>query len=105
VGGQQPIEDTVMMILGGQIANAELLQAMNEDPEFARMMEELRPGIRSQLVSRSSTISDRSPTGWTWHHSVEEGVMELVPRVQHSAAGLIQTLLHPGGAGGFSIWG
>lgn len=25
-----------------------------------------------------------SPAGWTWHHSKEAGVMQLVPRTQHT---------------------
>ena len=31
--------------------------------------------------------------------------MQLVPRAQHTAAGSFQDLFHPGGGGGYSIWG
>jgi hypothetical protein len=79
-----------------QIADRQLLQAMNDDPEFADMMEELSPGIRDELTRPSGGISRSSPAGWTWHHAMDEGVMELVPRIQHQASGPIQKVLHPG---------
>lgn len=47
----------------------------------------------------------RPPIGWTWHHAAEEGVMQLVPRMQHSPGSEFWNLLHPGSKGGFSIWG
>jgi hypothetical protein len=88
-----------------QMANRQLLQAMNDDAEFSSMMDELSPGIGTDLVGPGGGISRSSPAGWTWHHATDEGVMELVPRVQHQAPGPIQDLLHPGGVGGYSIWG
>ena len=88
-----------------QAANRQLLQAMNDDPEFASMMEAMSPGIGDSLVGPGGGISRNSPAGWTWHHSMDEGVMELVPRIQHQAPGPIQDLLHPGGVGGYSQWG
>ncbi len=39
--------------------------------------------------------------GWTWHHAEELGVMQPVPRDQHTAWDTI----HPTGRGGFAIWG
>jgi hypothetical protein len=39
-----------------QAANRQLLQAMNEDPEFSSMMEELTPGIKDRLVGPTRGI-------------------------------------------------
>jgi len=77
-------------------ANKSLLGAMKGDGAFARSMEDL--GVS---VGRL----DKSPAGWSWHHVADRpGVMQLVQRAQHQG-GLWQSLLHPGGVGGFKIWG
>jgi hypothetical protein len=75
---------------------------MKTDAEFAKTMEDLIPGISDFLKNTPR----RSPTllGWTWHHNIETGVMELVPYSQHTSP-LFQSLFHPGGKGGMSIWG
>ncbi|MGW0736274.1 DUF6531 domain-containing protein [Streptomyces sp. NPDC002851] len=88
-----------------QEANRALVREMDASPDFARMMDNLIPGIRDELVGPRGGISRRSPTDWTWHHAANPGQMQLVPRVQHSAAGRLQELFHPGGVGGYSIWG
>jgi RHS repeat-associated protein len=87
-----------------QNANRHLIEAMDADPRFAQQIESMIPGIREQLVKPRS-FSRESPSDWTWHHHADTGVMELVPRVQHEAAGPIQQLLHPNGEGGMNIWG
>lgn len=87
-----------------QEANANLLREMNEDERFAQDMDCLIPGLRDQLQG-PRTVSRRPPKGWTWHHATQEGVMQLVPRIQHQASGPLQQLFHPGGQGGFNIWG
>jgi hypothetical protein len=46
----------------------------------------------------------RPPTGWTWHHDMGEGIMQLVPRAQHTPGSPFWGVLHPGGAGGYSTW-
>ena len=46
----------------------------------------------------------RPPTGWTWHHDVGEGIMQLVPRDQHTPGSPFWGVLHPGGVGGYSKW-
>lgn len=46
-----------------------------------------------------------SPNGWTWHHEVDDGLMRLVPRSQHSSGSQYWDVLHPNGVGGYSIWG
>ena len=87
-----------------QQANRQLVQAMDADPRFAQQIESLIPGIREQFVKPRS-FSRQPPAGWTWHHHRDTGVLELVPRVQHEAAGPLQQLFHPGGEGGMNIWG
>jgi hypothetical protein len=52
------------------------------------------------------------PAGWTWQHATIDqgggnaGVMQLVPRSQHTPGSPFWSLLHPlpGGAGGYSEW-
>ncbi|RDZ28043.1 RHS repeat-associated core domain-containing protein [Lysobacter silvisoli] len=78
-------------------ANAQLEQAMRSNPEFARMMEML--GVRLPRNSGSS------PDGWSWHHKPgSPGVMQLVPRYQHTGSQW-QPNLHPNGVGGYYEWG
>ncbi len=45
--------------------------------------------------------------GWVWHHDIEPGVMQLVPKSQHpdNFGGIFWDTLHPGGKGEFSTWG
>lgn len=86
-------------------ANQALLQEMNANPQFAESMEQIIPGIREQLAGPQGGISNRPPIGWTWHHNVETGVVELVPTVQHTTLGNLQNLLHPYGIGGMATWG
>ncbi|MFS8101768.1 DUF6531 domain-containing protein [Lentzea alba] len=90
-----------------KLANTDLVNAMDNDPAFGKMMENLIPGLRNNLVGPRGGISDKSPAslGWTWHHHADAGRMQLVPKVQHKAKGALQGLFHPGGVGGFKIWG
>jgi hypothetical protein len=46
----------------------------------------------------------KSPSGWTWHHSPEPGVMQLVPRIQHTPGSEFWHLLHGNGNGGYHLW-
>jgi hypothetical protein len=83
-------------------ANTELSNAMSSDATFANSMSDL--GI---TIPRSSTgtVLGKSPVGWVWHHNVEAGVMQLVPKVQHTTGSSFWGIMHPGGVGGMSIWG
>ena len=86
-------------------ANQELLRVMEANPEFAQRMEQMIPGI-TDFLRGSGIVPSRSPTslGWTWHHSIETGIMELVPYNQHISP-LFQSVFHPDGIGGYAIWG
>ena len=85
-----------------QEANENLLHAMEADAGFAQVIQE--SGVTLQRTATG--LAPRTPPpGWTWHHAPESGVMELVPRVQHAPGSIFQGTLHPGGQGGFSIWG
>lgn len=83
-------------------ANKALSSTMTSDAAFANSMSKL--GIS---IPRSSTgsILGRSPSGWVWHHDINAGVMQLVPKTQHTVGSSFWNTLHPNGVGGFSIWG
>jgi len=85
-----------------QEANEALLTAMEGDAKFAQTMQ----GAGVNLSRTPTGLAPRtSPAGWTWHHAEKPGVMQLVPRSQHAPGSIFQDALHPGGQGGFSIWG
>lgn len=85
-------------------ANIALDAAMQADTNFATLMQGLGVGIPR---SATGTIIGKSPPGWVWHHDVNPGVMQLVPKSQHPniPGGIFWDSMHPGGVGGFSIWG
>jgi len=85
-----------------QEANGALLGAMEGDAQFAQIMQQ--GGVNLQRTATG--LAPRTPPpGWTWHHAPESGVMQLVPRTQHAPGSIFQNTLHPGGQGGYSIWG
>jgi hypothetical protein len=85
-----------------QEANEALLQTMEGDPQFAQTMQQA--GINLQRTPTG--LAPRTPPpGWTWHHAEEPGMMQLVPRVQHTPGSIYWDTLHPGGQGGYAIWG
>ena len=57
--------------------------------------------------SRTGTIIGEAPNGWAWHHDIEPGVLQLVPKSQHPniPGGIFWETLHPNGKGGMSLWG
>jgi A nuclease of the HNH/ENDO VII superfamily with conserved WHH len=75
---------------------------MGSDAAFSSSMSEL--GI-SIPTSPAGSIMGRSPSGWVWHHGVENGSMQLVPQIQHTNGSIFWGTMHPGGAGGMAIWG
>jgi hypothetical protein len=86
-----------------QEANEALLKAIESDPEFAQNMASI--GVIIRRTPRG-LAPRRPPPGWTWHHATEPGVMQLVPRAQHTSGSMFWRTLHPhrGAAGGFSLW-
>ncbi|HBC3487062.1 TPA: HNH endonuclease [Vibrio parahaemolyticus] len=86
-----------------QEANEDLLKQMEADPEFAEQMKKLNVNLERTATGLAPR---RPPKGWTWHHEIEEGVMVLVPRAQHSIGSDEWKVLHPEkNKGGYSIWG
>ena len=88
-------------------ANRELHEQFEADPAFAAAMEADHPGIVAGVAPgprggfpRTSPLPDL-----TWHHGVEPGSMQLIPRSEHIAPGPVQASLHPGGKGGMAQWG
>ena len=85
-----------------QEANESFLQMMQADQQFAQAMQ----GARVNLQRTATGLAPRTPpAGWTWHHAQDPGVMQLVPRPQHTPGSIFWDTLHPGGQGGYSIWG
>jgi hypothetical protein len=90
-------------------ANAALDSALQFDAQFAKMMEELIPGLRPSV---SSVGGRATPTGWTWEHASsstafgQQGVMRLVPTAQHTPGSSWWRVIHPdgGASGGYSEW-
>jgi hypothetical protein len=85
-----------------QEANGNLLKAMEGDASFAKAMKDL--GVNLERTP-TGLAPRQSPAGWTWHHAESLGEMQLVPRVQHTPGSAWWDILHPGGQGGYSIWG
>jgi len=90
-----------------QLSNQALDEAFRANPDFARQMEALYPGILQGVrPGQRGAYPRSSPTPeLTWHHGTAPGQMQLVPRSHHQAPGPVQDSLHPGGTGGFSGWG
>ncbi|XXT21852.1 RHS repeat-associated core domain-containing protein [Sorangium sp. So ce429] len=83
-------------------ANEALLAEMRASPELASAIDGLAIKIPT---SSAGTALQRSPPEWTWHHVPDRpGMMQLVPTQQHQG-GPWQPLVHPGGVGGFKLWG
>jgi filamentous hemagglutinin len=90
-------------------ANAALDDALQGDAQFAKMMEDLIPGVQASV---SSVGGRAKPAGWTWEHAStstafgEQGIMRLVPTNQHTPGSDFWRVLHPdkGASGGYSEW-
>ena len=90
-----------------QMANGALLDAMDADPVIAAQVRQLVPGV-DKLRGPLGGVSFQPPTGWTWNHAMDQpGVMQLVPRIQHTPGSAAWWLMHeyPSGTGGFAQWG
>ena len=85
-----------------QEANESLLKAMESDKGLAKSMNEL--GVNLERTP-TGLAPRRPPENWTWHHEVDEGVMRLVPRSQHTPGSQYWQVLHPNGHGGYAVWG
>ena len=86
-----------------QSANEALLAQMRASPKLAQAIQSL--GIEVPTWA-SGAAKGLSPAGWTWHHVPETpGLMQLVPRGQHTTGSGFYELMHPTGRGGFFLWG
>ena len=82
-------------------ANTSLSNAMASDVAFSRSMSNLGVSIPR---SATGNILGKSPTNWVWHHNVETGVMQLVPKTQHTPGSIFWDTMHPNGVGGMATW-
>jgi RHS repeat-associated protein len=85
-----------------QMANEALLTAMKGDVCVANAMRQLGISLERTPMGLAPR---RPPVGWTWHHGTQPGIMQLTPRAQHTTGSIWWDTLHPGGRGGYSIWG
>jgi RHS repeat-associated protein len=87
--------------------NRQLHEMLSADPQLAARVEAQYPGTMQHVTpGPRGGFADTSPPGLTWHHHPDQpGVLELVPRNQHQAPGVVQQSLHPGGTGGRQNWG
>jgi hypothetical protein len=85
-----------------QKANEALLQNMEQDPDFAKSMRDI--GV---VLERTPTglAPRKPPPGWSWHHALTPGEMQLVPRDQHESGSTLFRALHPTPRGGYATWG
>jgi len=89
------------------LSRAEHFQIANEALQAER---DVNPAL-AELVGDPQGWG-RAPAGWTWQHATIEqgggvaGVMQLVPRAQHTPGSPFWSLFHPlpGRGGGYSQW-
>ena len=60
--------------------------------------------IQFHTSKSGSILWGRSPKNWVWHHDIGKGVMQLVPKTQHTSGSIFWNNLHPNGIGGMHIW-
>ncbi len=90
-------------------ANAVLDSAIRSDPEFAKQMEKLIPGVSAAVAQKGGRDT---PPEHTWHHATigqgngQGGTMQLVPTDQHQSGSSFSDVLHPNprGGGGYAEW-
>ncbi len=83
-----------------QNADQQLFEAIQRDPSLAKMLpseivDHVQPGARGAFAGTS-------PPNHSWHHNAQDPTkIELIPRAQHKAPGMVQHSLHPNQQGGF----
>jgi len=82
-------------------ANAALEQALRSDSYFATELDKLSPGVLQRVSAQGGR---ENPLNFVWHHHSENGVMRLVPKIQHTPGSIFWGTLHQDGRGGYSIW-
>jgi hypothetical protein len=94
-------------------ANRHLADAMESDADFRALIESIAgPDIMKNIITRNGRGRPISPAGWIWQHATRSqangqiGVMQLVPKVEHTPGSVWWRKLHPlkGAAGGYAEW-
>lgn len=75
---------------------------MEQSSQFTQMMTDMNIFIHRTKTGIAPRVP---PCGWTWHHAQQQGMMQLVPRFQHTPGSIFWNTLHPAGQGGYAIWG
>jgi RHS repeat-associated protein len=81
-------------------ANNALAEAMRGDKDFAAMVR----SVVTSIGENQYPSGPDAPDGWVWHHHVDEGKMQLVPKEQHTPGSEYWPLMHPDGSGGYAKW-
>ena len=81
-------------------ANKALIEKMNSDSNFKKQLFSAHPEMK-QWLDNPKLLSN-SPTGFTWHHYENEGILRLVDRSDHTHN---FSIYHPTGKEGRDIWG
>jgi hypothetical protein len=81
-------------------ANNALAAAMKADPELDRTIR----SVVTSLGEEGLPKGEKAPADWVWHHHVDEGKMQLVPKAQHTPGSEYWPLMHPNRDGGYAIW-
>lgn len=84
-------------------ANKALVATMQTDATFATEMQNL--GVVFKTDPTGKIKWNLSPKNFVWHHDVDVGIMQLVPKVQHTTGSIFWKTLHPNGVGGMFLWG
>ena len=85
------------------MANESLHSRLQSDPEFKKeMLTKYPQAVKDVQPSSTGRFSGKSPTGLTWHHGEEPGLLRLVDRSDHKA---FHKIYHPDGSGGRYKWG
>ncbi len=86
-------------------ANAQLEAQLLANPGLAARLDAtsrlIDPTAATALSRVSSTGTRQTPIGFTWHHSLTPGRLELITLGDHY---YLWTLNHPGNMGGYAIW-
>jgi len=90
-----------------QESNQQLYHFLESNPDLKMEFNTFYPGLYESIKpSQRGIYPNRPPQGLSWHHNTyEEGLIELIPRSHHQAAGPVHHNLHPNNKGGMEIWG
>jgi RHS repeat-associated protein len=86
-----------------KLANEAFIQALKASPSYRATVSQLMPNPIQQ--TERAIQRHGAPGDWVWHHhSMWAGVMDLVPKSQHTSGSVFWKTLHPENKGGYKNW-